>query len=112
MNNCVSDFCKLNLSFNDISYLVNDRFVASRLYHYTSNSYFFSGHIDSFNFFLRKNKSFYNNDLFGLYSLLNINTLPFSYNSVKLSAFDKDFILRDSFFEAQDFKHSLSFEFI
>lgn len=113
LNNCVLDFLNnWDLSFNDVDYLVNDRYVSTLVYHYTANAYFFNGRVDISAFFLRKTRPFNQLSNFALFDIVNTMVDKGIYLPQPTTVFTYDSILRDTFFEAQNFKHSLSFEFI
>lgn len=84
------------------------------LYHFTSTGFFFTDRVSVFNFFERKNANLMSSSSLGVFPLLSGSTItPSLFESVKSSyVYDDESILRDTFFESQDFKHSTSFEFI
>lgn len=79
------------------------------IYHYTSNGFFFNGYIDVDNFLLRKSSVFNFTSIFGIKEVFNFNK---SFSLSTITSYDEDSILRDTFFESQDFKHSTLFEFV
>lgn len=107
----IEDFITLRpLSFQHIEYLINDRYVSSLVYHYISNGLFFNSFVDFSMFFLRKIKpflQFLKNSIIGIANLTSHLGLPRSTTCVNY-----DSTVRDTFFESQEFKHSLSFEFV
>lgn len=114
LHTLVEDFLKWKLTIKDIENLVNDRYVSSLTYHYTSNGFFFDGCINIDHFLLLKSNHFNKNNDLGLINLFSVMSLKLENISLIDTAFiyDEFIILRDSFFESLDFKHSLSFEFI
>jgi len=82
------------------------------LYHYTSLAYFFSGRINTSLYFNRQQRSLRSSNVFALNDVLLLfspSSLTFFNTSYR---FNYNSILFDTFFESQDFKHSLKFEFI
>lgn len=114
LSSLVADFNTWNLTFKDVLFLVHNRSVSSMLYHFTSTGFFFTDRVSVFNFFERKNANLMSSSSLGVFPLLSGSTItPSLFESVKSSyVYDDESILRDTFFESQDFKHSTSFEFI
>lgn len=109
----ISDFTNWNLSFDNVKYLVLDKNVSSMLYHYTSSGFFYNGDFNVDNFWTRKNFI----SLFWFNNIILDNSkkdIVYNYKDLNYTSynFDKSVILRDTFFESQNFKHSTSFEFI
>jgi len=114
LNNSVGDFIKLwNSSRSQVEYLVNEKYLSYLLNHYTVNAYFYSGRLNLSNFFLRKNRPFFQLSYFSIFDVTDI-IAPNNFTRVTdvTTRFTYNSALRDSFFESQDFKHSLTFEFI
>jgi hypothetical protein len=101
-----------NLTRNYIQYVTTDRYVSSLLYHYTANAFFFNSRIDWSQFFYRKNKPFWKVSNFAIFDVVSLLTKTKYKLSKPTSRFTADSIVRDTFFLSQDFKHSLTFEFI
>jgi len=95
-----------------MEYLIDERYVSSLLYHYTSISYFFSGRTNLNLFFLRKAQPFKKLSNFAIFDVLSIlvNT-NIRFSSASIMVKDES-ILRDVLFESQDFKHSFTFEIV
>lgn len=89
-NILVADFLNWNFTMNTITDKMMDKYVSSLLYHYTANGFFFNGVVDSMNFYTRTFKNYEYNS--------NVNV--------------EEFILSDTLFESQGFKHSTAFEFV
>jgi len=96
---------------SDYEYFINDRYISAMLYHYTSTAYFFSGRINHNLYFTRQQRSLRASNIFALSDILVLlsPSLTFFQNPYR---FNYNSILYDTFFESQDFKHSLKFEFI
>lgn len=101
-----------NLSHDYIQYITTDRYVSSLLYHYTANAFFFNNRIDWSLFFSRKNKPFLQISNFAIFDIIELIIKKKINISKPTVIFQTDSVLRDTFFESQDFKHSLTFEFI
>jgi len=82
------------------------------IHHYTAVGYFFSGQVNTSQFYLRKIKSFRNTSNFAIIDILSI----FNNANIKIpstsSTIKEDSILRDILFESQDFRHSFTFELV
>lgn len=82
------------------------------MFPYISKAYFYNNHINIPNFFLRKTQPFCQTTSFGLFTIIGL----ISKRSVIIPQasinFSYDSIFRDTFFEAQDFKHSFKFEVV
>lgn len=90
--------------------------MSSLLFTYTANAYFFVGGSDERNkhlLYYRRHASSISQNL-SIYSLIEIIS-DFNYSDIlsySPQIADEDSLVRDIFFESQDFKHSLYFEFV
>lgn len=96
----MTDFFSWNLSEKSIAYLTNEKYLSYSLYHYGSLGFFYNGLVNNYNYWSR------------LLSSKHINTYFLNNSETTLLVDKNNFILRDTFFESQDFKHSMTFEFI
>ena len=92
LNILINDFLNWNLNYEAVETAIYDKYVSTTLYHYTSNGYFFNGVLNSLNFYKR--------------------SLPNSKYTINNNVNVEDTILRDTFLEAHEFKHSTAFEFV
>jgi len=113
-NNSKDSFFSIFSNPTLIDWYSNEKLVSCSLYHYTSSAFFYNGFINKEKFFLRKVSKFDNNSDLGLRHVLSLISTPqIKINTVSNSNITQNFhILPDTLFESQDFKHSLSFEFI
>jgi len=101
-----------HFAYSDFEYFVEDRYISTILYHYTSSAYFFSGRINTNLYFNRQQRSLRSFNAFALNDILLLFSPSFVTFFQSPYRFNYNSILYDTFFESQDFKHSLKFEFI
>lgn len=117
LNFLVKDFINWNLSFNQVNSFINDKYVSYALNHYTSTAFFYLGNINESSYLKRRftNFSINNNNfwMIDLFSFLKFHKLlKNNLNNTENNLNNNNFILRDTLFQSQDFKHSITFEFL
>lgn len=86
--------------------------MALNLFSYPASAYFFNNTVNRSRFFGRTTRPFRLNENFALPKILQLR-YPVIPSLPKLAPkVYNDFIVREAFFDAQDFKHSFRFEII
>jgi len=101
-----SDFILLNSEWQE------NKILALNLFSYPASAYFFNNTVNHSRFFGRTTRPFRLNENFALPKILQLrySVIP-SLPKLAPKVYN-DFIVREAFFDAQDFKHSFRFEII